>query len=683
MIIRITEALRHIGFWNCVLRLALCASLASLTIAVITPAYSQGHKNGAISASLDTTLSYGFGVRVGKSDKNLISVANGGAGYSSNIDDGNQNYNAGDIYSNVIKGTAEGEVQYKNMGAFVRGTGFYDFQTEHRHTARTKLTESSLNLIGSRARILDAFGWYQFDIGNAPAELRIGNQVLSWGESTFIQNSINSINPVNVNAIRVPGSELKEALLPVPMAMLNVAPTQYTSVELFYQWDWEKTEIDPVGSYFSVLDSVGRGADRVILGRGSYPDGALADGSFRPAAETFLAVPRAADRDADDSSQYGAAFHWLVPQLNDTEFGFFIYKNHSRLPIASGVTGTAQGALAAGAIQGSTSIPGTGAQVAAAALTLGESQAVTLGQSLNQTQNQATVIAQTAAAEGFIGPKTRGAIADAATDAFTRTAYYRLEYPEDIKTYGISFNTALGTTGWALQGEVSYRQDVPVQINTIEILGAVLGAINPDAATNNQIGNFGGQFETDIPGYTRLDILQFQATATKNLTAILGADSTLLVGELGVTHVLDYPSKTQGGPNKQGLRLSGPNTELGGNPALAPTANQAFADQILGSEHFVSETSWGYQILGELTYNNAIGAINLKPRIAWRHDVNGVSPGPGENFLEGRKAISIGLAATYLSSWRAEFAYTNFFGAGKFNVLNDRDFTTASLSYSF
>jgi hypothetical protein len=679
----ITEVFRHTGFWNDVLWPALWASLVSLLIAVITPAYSQSHKNGAISASLDTTLSYGFGVRVQNRDKNLIAVANGGAGYSSNIDDGNQNYNSGDIYSNLIKGTTEAEIQYKNTGVFVRGTGLYDFQTEHHNTARTKLTESSLNLIGSRARILDAFGWYQFDIGSVPGELRVGNQVLSWGESTFIQNGISSINPVNVNALRVPGSELKEALLPVPMAVLNVSPTQQTSVELFYQWDWQKTEIDPVGSYFSILDPVGRGADRVILGRGSYSDGALADGTFHPVAETFLAVPRAPDRDAGDSSQFGAAFHWLVPQLNDTEFGFFIYRNHSRLPLASGVTGTAQGAFAAGAIQGSTAVPGTGAQVAAAALTAGVPQAITLGQGLNQTQNQATVIAQTAAAEGFIGPKTKGAIVDAASDAFTRTAYYRLEYPEDIKTYGISFNSALGVTGWALQGEVSYRQDVPVQINTIEIVGAVLGAINPETAANNQVGSYYGQFETDVPGFARLNILQFQTTATKNLPRIFGADNTLLVGELGVTHILDYPSKTQGGPNERGLRLSGPNTELGGNPALVPTANQAFANQILGSEHFVSETSWGYQILGELTYNNAIGAINLKPRIAWRHDVNGVSPGPGENFLEGNKAISIGLAATYLSSWRAEFAYTNFFGAGKFNVLNDRDFTTASLSYSF
>jgi hypothetical protein len=658
-----------LGVWAIFVMMFSCTSAIAVDI-----------EKGEVFGSVDTTISYGISTRVSERDQSLISVAHNGQGFSSNVDDGNLNYDNGDIFSNVIKATSELELNYQDLGMFVRGTGFYDFEIENGSTQRTRLSSQARELVGSRARLLDAYGWYRFSLGENPGEIRIGNQVLSWGESTFIQNGINSINPIDVTALRVPGSEIKEALLPVPMVVLKFNTTDNTALEMFYQWDWERTEIDPAGSYFNVNDFAADGGDRVILGRGAYSDGALSDGSFSAVADTFQAVPRASDREASNSPQFGVALHWLVPQLNDTEFGFFFFRNHSRLPMVSGKTGTLNGALSARAIQGTS---GTGLRVAEEALTSTVTQAIALGQSLGQTLNQATVIAETAADEGQVGLKTEGAITDAIIDAYARTAFYRTEYPEDIKTLGVSFNSQLGTSGWALQGELSYRKDVPVQVNTIELIGAILGVIDPETAAANQLGTFNGQFETDIPGFAELDILQIQTSASRLFGPNLGANELVLVGEVGVTHVLDLPSQASGGPNGNGLRLNGPNTGLGGNTAISPTFNQPFATQVLGSDHFVSETSWGYQILGQLIYNNAVGAINLLPRIAWRHDVDGISPGPGENFLQGRKAVTVGLAATYLSSWRGDVSYTNFFGAGDFNLLNDRDFVVASLSYSF
>jgi hypothetical protein len=308
---------------------------------------------------------------------------------------------------------------------------------------------------------------------------------------------------------------------------------------------------------------------------------------------------------------------------------------------------------------------------------------VQTGQALGQTENQATVIATTTAAEKTANNVVAGAITDAAIDAFARTSFYRTEYPENIKTFGASFNTSLGTTGVAWQGEVSYRKDVPAQINTLEIIGAVLGAADPNVAQANQVGNFFQQFQTSVPGFEKLDILQFQTTASKIFGPTFGATEAVLVGEIGVTHVTDFPNRSKGGPNGRGLRLNAPNTGLGGNPDLTPTANQPFVGQFLDKSHFASATSWGYQIRGQLTYNNAIGPVNLFPRLAWRHDVDGISPGPGENFRQRRKAVSIGLAASYLNDWRMDMAYTNFFGADRFNDLNDRDFFMFSLSYSF
>ncbi len=46
---------------------------------------------------------------------------------------------------------------------------------------------------------------------------------------------------------------------------------------------------------------------------------------------------------------------------------------------------------------------------------------------------------------------------------------YFIEYPEDIRLYGLSFSTTL-PSGTAWSGEISYRPNAPVQINTTDIL---------------------------------------------------------------------------------------------------------------------------------------------------------------------------------------------------------------------
>ena len=74
----------------------------------------------------------------------------------------------------------------------------------------------------------------------------------------------------------------------------------------------------------------------------------------------------------------------------------------------------------------------------------------------------------------YTHPAFASAVKAATTDAYAKTARYQVEYPEDIKLYGISFNTTLPGSGVALQGEVSHRQDVPLQIDDLELLLATL-----------------------------------------------------------------------------------------------------------------------------------------------------------------------------------------------------------------
>ena len=164
------------------------------------------------------------------------------------------------------------ELRYKNSGAFFRANAFYDYINEEKDRQRTPLTPDALDRVGSRFDMLDAYFWTNLEMGNMPLNFRIGRQVLNWGESTFIQNGINAINPVDVSKLRLPGSELRDALLPVWMVSGSLAVSDNVTIEAFYQLKYKEIVIDPPGTYFSTNDFVGRGGQRVYLGFGALSD---------------------------------------------------------------------------------------------------------------------------------------------------------------------------------------------------------------------------------------------------------------------------------------------------------------------------------------------------------------------------------------------------------------------------
>jgi hypothetical protein len=675
--------------------------LAAAVISWAVPGAAFQFSLGDVQGSLDTTLSYGLSWRMEDADKDIIGIANGGTGYSVNGDDGNLNYDKGELISNAVKITSELALDYNNFGLFLRGSAFYDFENYDGERERTQLSDEALDLVGRDADLLDAYVSWNFDLAGMPGQLRVGSQVLSWGESTFIQNSINTINPVDVSKIRVPGAELKEALVPVGMVSASVSLNDNISLEGFYQYDWEATVIDPPGSYWSTNDFAGEGGDRVLLGFGYWSDQGeswnthpIFPGAVEPlgypapvvADERFNMVPRGSDVYADNDGQYGMALRVFAPGLNDTEFGFYFMNYHSRLPVISARTGTAAGALqavTAGTAAGTFNalagtIVDTPTLINAVTTAIDAGTATGTGGGLPSAY--AELIATGAVNAALVGG---GTLASAyATNEYAQTAEYFIEYPEDIQLFGMSFNTTLGSSGVALQGEYSYRHDMPLQVDDLELLFAALGPISGTLATNNQLANvqdptqFDSPYEQYLQGYKRMDVSQVQVTATKLFGPTFGADQFLLLGEVGVTYVHDMPDKDK-------LRFEGPGTYISGNEILsgahAPTAVGEYEDE----SHFADDTSWGYRLLTRLDFNNAIGAVTLSPRIAWAHDVDGVSPGPGGNFLEDRKAVTFGIGADYQNKWSADLSYTEFFGAGRYNLVNDRDFVALNIKYSF
>jgi hypothetical protein len=110
--------------------------------------------------------------------------------------------------------------------------------------------------------MLDAFVYHNYSIADEPGSVRLGKQVVNWGESTFIGGGINSINPIDVSAFRRPGSEIKEGLIPVNMFYLSQSLTENLSAEGFYQLEWDQTVVDNCGTFFSQPDVIADGCEQ-------------------------------------------------------------------------------------------------------------------------------------------------------------------------------------------------------------------------------------------------------------------------------------------------------------------------------------------------------------------------------------------------------------------------------------
>ncbi|MDP1578860.1 MAG: DUF1302 domain-containing protein [Candidatus Didemnitutus sp.] len=648
------------------LQLQAIAALAAIVALPVSQAFV--FELGEIKGSFDTTLSVGGLYRLNDPSPDnygLTGRFNGVAGRqrSVNSDDGNLNYGEG-IASFLIKANHDLQMDYKDMGVFIRGYYFTDIENNNRARVRTQLGPQAQKVVGEGAELLDAYVYFKPTLGDMPARVGIGKQLLSWGESTFIPNGINSVNPIDVAKLRTPGSELKEALLPISMVSTSLGLTDSLTMEAFYLLDWERTRVDPPGTYFSTNDFVAKGGTKVYLGFGALPD----NGVLGP-------INRGPDNEPGSSGQYGVNFRYLS-KLNNTEFGFYFMNYHSRLPTISARTPTSpvNSALvvsdSAAALQANATFMGN-----LAAAVGGANVASSLTTLIGATLTGVPASALPAPLQPFYPTVAgvTGQVGQREVLVAAATGRYLIEFPEDIHLFGVSFNTNIG--GVALQGEVSYRSNQPLQVDDVELLFAALTPLSARFAAN-QIGSF--PLNTYIQGYRRHKVWTGQMTATKVTRGILGSDQTTMLMEAGFVNA-DLPAQTI-------LRYDGTGTFVGGSLAAMNSSGNNTSGVLPLSEPesaFASNFSWGYQVVGRLDYNNAFKGVNVSPLMTFAHDVGGNTPLPMGNFIRGRKTLTIGADFTYQNAWALEIRYVSFSGAGRYNLLSDRDYVSTTLKYSF
>ncbi|MCC1497177.1 DUF1302 domain-containing protein [Alcanivorax sp. 1008] len=647
----------------------LAAAVAGAVMVGNLSAAEFTFNDGAITGRFDTLLSAGALFRTEGQDAKLAATEDAlvmaGKGYSTqlNKNDANNNFDTG-LASMVYKISPTLVMQFEGgWGINVSGTAFYDsvimggghdggdlnsiapgfvtvgginryatYSDYANNGTGDRFSDDARDEAGSRARLLDAYVFADFDFLDRPMNVRLGQQVISWGEALFIQGGVNTANYIDLNALRLPGSEIKEALLPLTSLYFNWGVTDNLSMESFYQFDWQNSEDAPAGTYWSTHDAFpGKGANNVIVdGRlvaASAGVPALADAFASYTLSTYgvsgtgageyqyeqtqVTVNRLADEEAKDDGQFGLAFRYFSDFFGGTEFGLFYTRTHARLP----VVGARLDLIGAGTIP-------------------------------EKIDN----------------------------------ANYFMAYNEDVDMLGLTFSTNVGQM--SLSGELAYRPEQKI-INEVgdNLLQSLSGlAANPAPTIANITAHcvrlkMGGSCldgtDAVIQGqeyyfYEEVETLTGSLVGLYFFGPMLGADNVTGVLELGVDQI-----------------ISGLDSNLNYNSTAAILSGEALIRNPNDpNAYFLTESAWGYRAVLQADYTNVFAGVAIKPSVRLQHDVDGNSP-IGGNFMEDRKAATLGVDFVYLNNLEVGVQATSFWGNSYSNKLSDRNNASLALKYAF
>src|SRR5690606_26379821 len=381
-------------------------------------------------------------------------IERGGQNIFANNNDGSEYYDTGFV-SNEFKLTSELHVRTEQDGLFIRGTAWYDTQimdndpsgdgfATHNTDSDERFPSDLENRAGHRARLLDAYLYTNRYVGEMPYSLRLGRQVINWGEGIYYADGLNVVNPVDIGRVVLPNASFKDALLPTNMISGQLGLTDALNVEAFHGLEWKGHELIPTGAFLNNQDYFGKGSNGVLVDlRGEL--GPLAE--LVPGLNGENGIVAGArygrEHDARDDGQFGVALRYLVEEWNNTEFSLYYLNYHSKVPFLR--------------------------------IQKGQSNACSIG-----------------AAGQFAGLCGLGL--DSVVDglALLDSTYYDFIYPEDIRLFGLSVSGTVGDTSVA--GELTYRPNAPLEpAMTYELEQLAESALGGGGASGGSIdlGEFG------------------------------------------------------------------------------------------------------------------------------------------------------------------------------------------------
>jgi hypothetical protein len=577
------------------------------------------------NVTLTNKASMGVAMRVEDRESRLIGIANGGEAYTTNGDDGNLAWGKGELVSGATKLTSDLAVGFGEFGLFVRGSGVYNPVIEHGEL---------------------------FDPGDYRPNLprREYNQALRLHKEFLVHNAVGSdldlLDAYVFGRFRVGSRSLNAK---VGRQLLNWGESVFVQhglnalisadVNQLRVPGWEVEEVQtPVGMAvvsFDVVDNIGAEVFYQYEWKQTVID----------AAGTFWST--------NDFAGPGGT--------------------HANLGFGRAVENQAANALSGPCVDGSICVP-FGSTVPRA----GDVQPDDGGQYGAKLSFYIPALNDLDLAVYGANYHSRLPVSSGTSRSgpFTpaTNANFFLEYPEDIKLYGLSFNTTVALLDIAVQGEYSYKVDQPLQVDDVELLLSGLGVasqISPLAGAT-----LGNQY---LRGWRRHDVSQLDLSFTKIFGPFLGYDQLSTFVEGGFVYVHDLPSPDVLAYDAPGTYTMNPDTAV-----LSPS-NQLLMIGVPETPYsaYATSTSYGYKAAARFTYNNVFGAFTVEPTLLFQHDLNGITPTPIVNFVEGRRQLNAILGVNYLQSWNFDLGYATYFGAGAQNLISDRDYVDFAVKYSF
>lgn len=647
-----------------------------------------------------------------------------GGFFASNVDNGNLNYDQGDVIAAQARLASDLTARWGDVVGKISLLGFYDLEnTDFREThpdtifqpARTDRLGRVEDEVGNDLDILEGFVSFPVNVYDQRFNISVGEQRIRWGEANLIAlNSIDELNPPNANRLHFPGLDLADVFEPTGLVVVSTNLTANVSLELVYQYDWEPLEPPASGSFFAFNDVAG-GGDYAVIGLGQFSEDPQSIGSFKndsldpqsPGAGAISSSSQSVRLEPEtfgypeDGGQYGARLGYFAEWLNGgTELGFYALNYHSRFPYGS-VFATDESCF-----RDAEDLPGEDDLPPELQALLGDIRSGLEGLGApNPGEFDLDSLAATIACEGFNGSVSPiinpgGVLGEGREPLPIDTLRVFLEYPEDIQLYGISFNTNLGK--WSLSGEYAYRPNLPLQVQLADVVFAGVQPAFPEDDVNLVLGTFSSGRNTApdfvetrfrgntvqpnqyIPGFERMKVGQVSLTGIRVFSSSnwIAADQIILLVEAGFTHVLDFPDMDElqfdgGGANATHASPGADGTGLGGEPdpsRINPTQQ---------TDGFGEDFAWGYRILATADYNDLLFGFKVTPMVGFFHDVSGVAPAPIQNFIEDRKQVVLGASVLFTPAVKGTLVYESYFDGDDLNLISDRDNVALSLSYSF
>lgn len=654
-------------------RLALGVCAAAMAVGIGAPASASDFQVGDVAINTQVTISAGFGIRTQDRDARLICPQNyKGSGVGSttcNGDDGNLNFDKGDLVFAPVRAQAEATATWQNFTAYIRGQAVYDAVYDNGDFATQggvvvpgyrdmsgRQSDAASNVSSFDYELMDLWVRGNFDIGDRQLSVKVGQQTIGWGEAAVTPLSLAQVNSFDQSKLRVPGAEIRDAIRAMPAIDISYEVAQGLSFEAFYQFDFRPSVTDPQGSFFSTSDIGGKGG--VGFGaKGDYDVDAPGATNFATGNVAF-SVPKGEYDSNSDGKNWGASLRYYSPELNDTEFGFYFANIQPRSPVPVFYTAD-------------DSVFVDNADVVATV-----TSAVTNFIIANPTATPAQIAAFQAQASSLATAQ--------AMQTNARNSRIVLENPGQVQMIGTSFNTNLDAIGISLAGELALHHNLPVLIDgetwtTAFLCGVVPTAISVPcsaAGLKNQLSTYEGwgtlRPGARVEGYTREDVYTYvlrslkQFGATDFLPSAIGANSSSLLVEFGGVYV--------NLPNPGDLTYDAPGTGTPGDGSNTDPRATKYSG--------ATEWSGGVTMALSASYPDAIAGVNLTPALRVQTGLFGMTPLTG-GYVEQATAMTFALDADYLLQWKGSIGYTTYFGAGRQNIVNDRDFFQMTLSYSF